>query len=166
MNIIFDKQNEELTIDTKDIDPWETDVHAFIVEDTEAKQLNGINFDIKFDILGKTTQKIQFPPFNVKNISSLEEITSMTKDICCPAVNYRPDEEIYVEARFKSDNGHDLVTSASFVAPREKKPYESWIWKDYKWTPPEPFPSDPEKAFKWNEQSRSWVEFAEGEIVE
>jgi hypothetical protein len=48
-----------------------------------------------------------------------------------------------------------LKNEFSFTIPKPTKPFESWSWKDGRWTPPVAYP-DAAREYNWNEEKLNW----------
>jgi hypothetical protein len=54
-----------------------------------------------------------------------------------------------------------------FIPPKPEQPFASWTWNEdeYKWICPSPYPDD-DKMYMWDEETTSWVEVIETEVIE
>jgi hypothetical protein len=53
---------------------------------------------------------------------------------------------------------HDGVFTEGSSTINIEKPstlFDSWVWEDYRWNPPLPYPED-DKNYTWNEDEQSW----------
>jgi hypothetical protein len=54
-----------------------------------------------------------------------------------------------------------------FMPPQPEQPFSSWTWDEdeYKWISPTAYPND-DKIYQWDEETLSWTEVIETEVVE
>ena len=73
--------------------------------------------------------------------------------------NMLPDEEWTINV-WAENAGTPFAEPFTFTVPRPSSPYPSWVWDaaESAWVPPVPYPSD-EKAYAWNEETKSWDEY-------
>jgi hypothetical protein len=104
-------------------------------------------FEIKKEL--EVIIKKSWPQGKTKYVSSNQSFLETERILLNPTELYK------VECWAINDN---LRTNVFFdlCLPIPKKVFDSWVWKDYKWNPPVPYPTDG-KIYKWDELICQWA---------
>lgn len=158
MDIIYDTADKQFFIETPALKPWGADVNAILRRHGKVVSLRGIKMQLKVLSGEETLLEVNLPPPNVQYVQTSQDTLARAR------VQWKPDQEIVVEAWLKKTDGQEVTATTSFIAPRPAQPYPSWEWAEGKWNAPEPYPTDSDgKMYKWDESSLSWVEYTEEE---
>jgi hypothetical protein len=72
--------------------------------------------------------------------------------------DFKPDNLYKLEIKYRF-NSKNKSSTAIFLSPRPKKPYQSWIWNNGHWTAPKEVPFDflnNKELYYWNEELLDW----------
>ena len=151
MDMIFDTDTGQLSIDTASIRPHGADLRAMLDRHGQTVNLRGLKMRLTISADGAEIFDMSLPPPGVRYKQTDEDVLATGR------VKWQPDQQIKVQAWCKTTQGHELTAEADLTAPRPAKPYDSWEWSGTHWEAPVPYPDDGGE-YQWDEGAGEWVE--------
>ena len=145
----FETENWEVTFD--DLAPTYADLFIGFTDDAPVVEFKALKFKYELKQGGNIKQCGEFPPPGVKYIRT-DQLYIVVERL---KLKMETEYELYLWAE---NGGQSFEKTVTFMTPRPRQPYDSWIWNstDKRWEAPEPRPDDG-NDYEWDEETTSWV---------